>query len=116
MTVASDLVTVLSGACPRVFDFAPNDAVRPYITYMQFGGPAIAHISDDGPTTGAYFFQINVHADTRAECVATLAAARTAVLGASQFVARENGRPVWNVNIDTEIRSASWDFTVWGAL
>ena len=67
MTMESDLVTVLKGACPRVYpDVAPAGAAVPYVTYQHIGGQPMRYLNNAAANQRHSMVQVNAWSATRA--------------------------------------------------
>ncbi|WP_298406566.1 DUF3168 domain-containing protein [Janthinobacterium sp.] len=95
MSIETALFEALRGlVADRVYpDLAPENTVRPYITYQQVGGDAVNFVENTIPSKKNARMQINVWADTRLQATAmagtvedvlrTLIALQPTVLGAA---------------------------------
>lgn len=115
MSVESDIFNTLRGlVADRVFpDVAPFGTQRPYITYQQVGGEALAFMDNALPDKKHGRFQINVWSDTRAEAADLASQVEAAMVAATAFQARALGAPVALYDSETELRGSMQDFSVW---
>ena len=96
----------------RVFpDLAPENTVRPFLTYSTVGGSAVNFLSGSAPSKRRYRVQIDVWGDSREE-VSRLAIqvedALRATAALSTFV---EGAPVSSYEQDTKLRGSMQDFS-----
>lgn len=115
MTVEADIFNLLTGlVAGRVYpDLAPLGAARPYITYQQVGGEAVAYVEDVLPDRENARMQVSVWADTRAAAKALIKQAEAAFTAASAFQARAVGAPISTYEPDTKLYGSMQDFSVW---
>lgn len=114
MTIEEDLCTALTLLCPRTFpDFAPVGTPRPYVTYQQIGGEALAFLDQTIPSTKNADIQINVWADTRAQASALILQIENMMITATAFQASAYGAPANNGDAELKLYSSRQDFSVW---
>lgn len=114
MSLESDLYTLLSSLCPRVFpDVAPTNTVRPYVTWQQIGGQVINPIGNEVPDKRNAQIQINVWSNTRAEANQLAHEIEAAMRVASLFSARPNADFIASYDSDLEVYGTVQDFSVW---
>lgn len=115
MTLEESFFATLQGVCPRVFpDTAPLETPRPYITYVQIGGDAVAYVEDTVPATRNAVYQVNYWADMRKDSTAMALAAEVAIV--EQLSGRAVSALVAEpVDHDDDPRGVRQDFSVWGA-
>lgn len=98
----------------RVYpDVAPENTVRPYITYQQVGGRGVNFIDPNVPSKKNARIQVNVWADTRSaagelsrlveDTLRVVTALHVSVIGAA-VAAYDDG---------TKIKGTRQDFSVW---
>jgi hypothetical protein len=110
----TDLHTVLSAVCPRVFpDVADNGTQRPYITWQQIGGFAPMYTEGVLPDKRCGFIQVNAWATTRAEAIALALQAEAALVAASQFQAKPQSAFSAAVEDGSDARGTMQDFEIW---
>lgn len=115
MSLESDLVSLLQTICPRVFpDVAPENTVRPFITWQQVGGDVIRPMSGLPDKRNA-MVQINCWSDRRSAANELALAVEAALIGAAVFVARPVSALVATNDDDTDLRGAMQDFSIWAA-
>ena len=117
MTIEADLFNTLKTlVANRVYpDLAPIGTPRPFITYSQVGGEALAFLENTLPDKKNGRFQIDVYADSRAVCAAVALQVETVMTAAAAFQARAMGAPVSGYEPDVLICSSMQDFSVWSA-
>lgn len=116
MSLETDLYTVLTSLCPRVFpDVAPIGAPRPYVIYQQFGGSAPAFLEDTLPDLRNARFQIEAWDETRKAAIALALQIEAALVAAPQFQARAEAAFRSANDEDTDRRGCTQDFSIWGA-
>lgn len=99
----------------RVYpDIAPENAVRPYITYQQVGGEGVNFVDSTTPSLKNARMQINVWADTRAAAATLAGQVETAIRGATTLRPKILGAPVAMFDLETKLRGTRQDFSVWG--
>jgi hypothetical protein len=115
MTVEADLYTCLQGLVGgRVYpDVAPQPVAKPYITFQQVGGQAIAFLESAvvGKRNGR--FQVNVWGVTRIEAAATMRAAEDALVVNTTLRAIPQAAPVSTYEPETGLYGARQDFSIW---
>lgn len=114
MSLETDLYSLLSSLCPRVFpDVAPGNTPRPYITWQQIGGQVINPVANEVPDKRNAFIQINVWAATRTEAVALALAIEDGMRQSVTFQARPNAAHVASYEDDLDLYGTVQDFSVW---
>lgn len=115
MSVETDIVAALTGLVSgRVFpDTAPLNTAKPFITYQQAGGVAVAYLENTQPSKKNGRFQIGSWATTRIASRALAAQVEAAMVAASAFQARPLADVVAIHNPDFGLYGSSQDFTVW---
>ena len=115
MTTESDLYNTLKAlVVNRVYpDLAPIGTARPFITYSQVGGEALAFLENTLPDKKNGRFQIDVYADSRAVCSAVALQIEAVMTAAVAFQARAMGAPVSGYEPDMLIFSSMQDFSIW---
>ena len=115
MTIEDDITTTLQGLVGnRLYpDVAPLGAVRPYITYQQFGGESVQFADSSLPSKENARFQINVWAATRTEAKALIKQAEAALCAATAFQTTPLGASVALHEPDTKLYGAMQDFSIW---
>lgn len=114
MTVEADLYSALTGLVSgRVYpDVAPTGAARPYITYQQIGGEAVAFLESVMPSKKNGRFQINVWADTRLAVASLSVQVETALVQSTTLRAQAIGAPAWTYEVDTKLYGTNQDFSI----
>lgn len=114
MQIEKAIRDALLTVCPRVFyDFAPVETQRPYVTFQQIGGEAVAFVDDTVPTVENGDFQINVWSDKRLEASALMRQIETALTSAAAFSARPNAAPASSSDPDVPVYGSQQDFSIW---
>lgn len=114
MSLESDLYTVLSAVCPRVFpDIAPTTTAKPYVTYQQIGGEAINFMDRLIPSKRNARVQVNVWAATRASAVTTMQAVEDAIRMSVLFQGEPESAPTSDYDHDMLVYGSAQDFTIW---
>ena len=114
MSLETDLHTLLTATCPRVFpDVAPGNTVRPYITWQQIGGMTINPLGNEVPDKRNAYIQINVWSNTRNEAVQLAQAVEASLLQATVFQARPNAAHIASYDDDLLVYGTVQDFSVW---
>jgi len=114
VSLETDLYTLLSGLCPRVFpDVAPGDTARPYLTWQQVGGMLISPLGNEVPGKRNANIQINVWANTRIEAVELALQIEAAMIQATAFQARPNMAHIASYEDDLNLYGTVQDFSVW---
>ena len=115
MSIETALFDALRGlVSDRVYpDVAPENTVRPYITYQQTGGDAVNFVESTIPSKKNARMQINVWADTRLQAAAmagtvedvlrTLIVLHPTVLGAA----------IATYDDETKLRGTLQYFSLW---
>jgi len=99
----------------RVYpDVAPENAVRPYITYQQVGGEGVNFVDSTTPSLKNARMQINVWADTRAAAATLAGQVETAIRNTTAIHPKILGAPVAMFDLETKLRGTRQDFSVWG--
>jgi hypothetical protein len=114
MSLESQVLAVLKGACPRVFpDVAPVSTTLPFVTYQQVGGYAPTFLERASPSKQNAFVQVNVYAKTRPEANALARQIEEALTAAASVQAMPMSALTALYDEDTEIRGTRQDFSVW---
>lgn len=114
MTLEADLYTELYALCPRVFpDNAPLDTTRPYITWQQIGGEALAYFERSTPTARNARIQINVYADTRVAANTLALAIEDALTVSTRFQAKPESALLATRELDFDAYGTMQDFNIW---
>lgn len=117
MSVEADLVARLGPLVSgRIFpDVAKFSTPRPYITYQQVGGDAVAYLDDIVPTLQNGLVQINVWAGTRAEANGLARQVESLLVGASAFQARAAAafRTISEADLEPPLYGTMQDFDIW---
>lgn len=90
-------------------DVAPPGAPRPYLTYQAVGGQDTNDLSGPADLENQRIM-VKAWSDTRAVTVATMRAARAALVAAG---ALPIGAPVSESESDTKLYGSRLDFSVW---
>lgn len=114
MSLEEGLCATLTGVCPRVFpDAAPLDTPRPYITYVQIGGDAVAYVEDTVVDIRNAVYQVNCWADMRKDAIALAMDVEVAIV--EQLSGRaESALMAEPVDNEDDPRGVRQDFSVWG--
>ena len=113
MSLESELQTMLTAICPRVYpDFAPANTVAPYLTWQQIGGQSQCHLSNTAPGQRNARMQINAWAATRAAANALMLQVESAMITSG---ARPVGALLATADEDLSLRGAIQDFTIWAS-
>jgi hypothetical protein len=116
MTMETDLASVISGLCPRVFpDVADFGTGRPYVTYQLIGGRAQRYTENTAAALRNTFVQVNVWDDTRTGCLALIRQIEDALCASSLFTATPQGEPIADADSDLGRYGALQDFSIWAA-
>jgi len=115
MTVEADIFNALKGLVSnRVFpDVAPTSTTKPYITFAQIGGEAWGYMERVVPDKQHGRFQVNVWADTRATCAATMLLVENALITSTAFQANAVSAPSSDYDHDMATYGAMQDFSIW---
>lgn len=114
MSLESDLYTVLSAQCPRVFpDAAPATTATPYVTWQQIGGDVVSYTEGTLADRRNARVQINVWDKSRLSATALMLQIEAAICAASQFQARPDSAHVAAMDDDTDLRGCMQDFSIW---
>lgn len=115
MSLESDVYTLLTGVCPRVFpDFAPTGTAKPFVTWSIIGGQALKPLGKDVPNRRQSMIQVNVWSDTRIESNALMLQIDSAFRQATAFDAQASAELMTIVDEETGLRGAIQDFVVMG--
>jgi hypothetical protein len=96
----------------RVFpDVAPENTVRPYITYQQVGGQGVNFVDPTAPSKKNARIQINVWADKRSDAAILSRQVEDTLRNVSQ--ATVLGAPVAIYEPETKLRGTRQDFSFW---
>jgi len=114
MSLETDLVELLQAQCPRVFpDVAPLSTTRPYITWQQVGGDALAFVDNTVPNTRNASIQVNVWSATRMQSTALMLQVEAALIGSTALQARPSSALIATHDEDTDLRGCMQDFSIW---
>lgn len=114
MTVEADIYTTLKGLVgSRCFpDFAPIGTPRPFITFEQVGGQALAYLDGALPDKKHGRFEIGVYADTRANCALIALQVEAAMAAATVFQASATTAPASDYAPEPKIYASLQTFSV----
>lgn len=116
MSLETDLFTVLSAVCPRVYpDVAPPGAALPYVTWQQIGGSAPTYVEAAQPDKVNGYIQINTWAATRLEANTLARQIETALVTSALVQAKPMADLMAAFDEDTELRGSMQDFDIWAA-
>jgi len=114
MSLETDLYTVLSGLCPRVYpDAAPASTATPYITWQQIGGDAFTYVEGSLPDRRNARIQINVWDKSRIASTTLMLQVEQAICAATQFQGRVDSAHLATFDDDTDLRGCMQDFSIW---
>lgn len=115
MTTESTIYDLLKGLVGnRVFpDVAPPATARPYITYQQVGGQAVAFMERGVPSKKHGRYQVNVWATTRAEAAALALQVEGVFLVTAALQAEALGAPIAAYEPDEGLYGSMQDFSIW---
>ena len=115
MTIEVKIYNVLKAlAGGRVFpDVAPTSAVRPYITYSQIGGEALAYLERAVPSKQNGRFQVDVWGDSRLSCASTMLQVEQALVESQDFQAKPVSAPSSSYDHDMAVYGSNQDFSIW---
>lgn len=115
MTVESSIYDTLKGLVSnRCYpDFAPIGTVRPFITYEQTGGEALANLDGSLPDKKHGRFEIGVFADTRASCSSIALQVEAAMAASTAFNSMAIHAPISDYASDVKIYSSTQNFSVY---
>jgi hypothetical protein len=114
MTLEEKLHAALFTLCPRTFtDFAPFDTTRPYVTYQQIGGDAVAFQDGAVASKENALVQINVWSDTRKEAKALILQIEAALSQSNAFQACAQGAAFNDFDVDMRRYGSLQTFSVW---
>lgn len=114
MTMEADLNTLLKTICPRTFpDVAPSGTVAPFIAWQGLGGESLRFVDNTAPDKRNTYMQVGAYSTTRAEALALIRAAETALCGSATFVATPQGEPMATYEDDTTLYGAIQRFSIW---
>jgi hypothetical protein len=88
---------------------------RPFATYAQYGGEALAYGDDSVPDKINGYFQINVWATSRMEASGLMRQIEAALIAAAAFQARPLAALRTESEPDLDLYGASQDFSIWSA-
>ena len=113
MSLETDLHTLLSGICPRVFpDVADEGATRPFVTWQGLTGYVLRDISNTPADKRNTIMQINVWANTRLEAVTMIRQIEDAMYQSSSFVAYPETEPLSSYDPDPPTYGSIQRFTI----
>lgn len=116
MAIESDLFTVLSPVCPRVYpDVAPAGAQRPYITYQLLGGRALRWLDKTAADKRHTIAQFNVWASTRLAANALARQIEDALCASTVFTATPQGEPMGAHSEELDLYGTMQDFTIYSS-
>lgn len=115
MTIEATIFTILSPLVDgRCFpDFAPVETQRPYITYQQVGGVAIAFTSGEVGDHENADMQVNVWHDTRVGANEIAKSAEASLVAATAITARPRGALVSTSDSAVPVYGTRQDFSIW---
>jgi hypothetical protein len=115
MTVEKQIFDALRAlVADRVYpDVAPEDAVRPYVTYQCLGGFPVNFVEGGMPSQRNTRYRVNVWGDGRAAVSATSLAVEYALRNAASLQTTVMTNPVALNDPETRLRGTSQDFSFW---
>ena len=115
MTTESDIVTALTSLVSgRIFpDAADFSTPKPYITYSQVGGEAVAFLERAMPSKKNGRYQVNVWAADRAGAAALALQIESALVLSTAFQASAEGAPTALFEADLKLYGSMQDFSIW---
>lgn len=115
MTIETAMFAALQGlVADRVYpDVAPENALRPYITYQQVGGNAINFVEGGMPSKRHARVQVNVWAATRIQATAMGNAVEDALRAVTALQTDVAGALVATYDEATKLRGTRQDFSFW---
>lgn len=96
-------------------DVAPEQTVRPYITYQQVGGQSVNFLDTTLPSKKNARIQINVWGDTRLQVGTLSRQVEDALRGTAALQTSVLGAAVSLYEPETKLRGTRQDFSVWFA-
>lgn len=114
MSLESDLYTVLTAQCPRVYpDTAPPNTTRPYVTWQQIGGQAPTFVERATPSVRNARIQVNVFTTTRISANALMLAIEAALTASDKFQCKPESAHVNTHDPDFDDYGCMQDFSIW---
>lgn len=114
MTMESDLVTLLKTVCPRVYpDVAPAGTVAPFMAWQGLGGESLRFVDNTAPDKRNTYMQVSVYSTTRAEALALIRAAETALCASAALIVKPQGEPLATYEDDTKLYGEMQRFSIW---
>jgi hypothetical protein len=115
VTVEADLFAALGPlASSRVYpDVAPAGAVKPYITYQQVGGAALAFVESAAVGKRNARFQVNVWATTRTAAAALARTVEDTLVASTTLRATPVGAMNAEHEPETGLYGTRQDFSIW---
>lgn len=115
MTVEADLFSALNGLFGGRFypDVAPQGVARPYGTYQQVGGRAIAYLESAVVGLRNGRFQVNVWSDSRLTTNSLWRQVEDALVASTTLRAIPLGAPVSVYEPETKLYGTRQDFSTW---
>ena len=116
MTMEADLSALLKTKCPRVFpDVAPSGTALPYVTWQGIGGESLRFVDNTAPDKRNTYMQVSAYSTTRAEALALIRAAESALCASPAFVCKPQGEPISTYEDDTKLYGAIQRHSIWAA-
>jgi hypothetical protein len=113
------MLTILQAALSpladgRVFpDIAPENTLRPYITWQEVGGQPINFLDQALPGKANARIQINVWADTRLDASFLTAQVETVMRQTTVLQTTVLGNAISRYEPDTKLKGYMQDFSIW---
>ena len=115
MSLETDVYTLLTGVCPRVFpDFAPTGTAKPFVTWSIIGGQALLPMGKTVPNRRQALVQVNVWSETRIEANSLMLQIDSAFRQSSVFDASPYAEMMTVVDEESNLRGAIQDFRING--
>lgn len=116
MSIQTDLISILSAQCPRVFPtVAPHGTPTPYVIWQQIGGQSLRFLDNTPGDKRNVLMQINVWATTDKQALDLANAIEDALCAAmDKFQAEPQGEPVAAFDESDELRGTVQSFSIWG--
>ena len=116
MSLESDLNTLLKTVCQRTFpDVAPSGTAAPFIAWQALGGESLRYLDNTAPDKRNTYMQVSVYSKTRAEALALIRAAESAMCASPAIIVKPQGEPISSYEDGTQLYGSIQRFSIWAA-
>jgi len=114
MSLETELHTLLSTVCPRVYpDVAPLTTAKPYITWQQVGGSVLRPLAKEVTEKRNARIQVNAWATTRAAAIDLMLDIEQVLVEAEDLIVVQQGAAIAAYSEEDDLRGMFQLFSIW---